>query len=124
MTEYEVVVENRVFTIKFTTDKEDVASRVKSVCEKEVERDINIPEPEPCPFCGSQHISRAVTWQYAGPIGVVTSPRKKEWEGIIGCSECGVYLREYFDIDDFSKASAEAALVEKWNKRRSHDREG
>lgn len=118
MTEYKTSKDfkDMTYTIRFRTDNTEAAARVESACKREVENDIMIPEPKPCPFCGEPHIGRSVTFQYVGPIGPLE--RMTKWEGIIGCSECGVYLREYFDVDEFSKVSAEAALVEKWNKRK------
>ena len=52
MTEYEVVVDNRVFTIKFTTDSQESAERVRDICKELVENDKPVPKVKPCPFCG------------------------------------------------------------------------
>lgn len=108
MTEYEVAVENRVFTIKFTTNNQGSADTVRDICKKLAEDDKPVPKVKPCPFCGS--IDR-VCYD-------VSLEREGVMLGLIGCNGCHLIIKHRFNVSSFGKKNAEISLIETWNRRK------
>lgn len=106
MTEYEVAAENRVFTIKFTTDNQESAERVRDICKELAENDRPVPKVKPCPFCGSND---RVCYD-------VSLEREGVMLGLIGCNGCHLTIKHRFDVS-CGKKNAEITLIETWNRR-------
>lgn len=106
MTEYEVIVDNRVFTIKFTTDKQESAETVRDICKDLVEKDKPVPKVKPCPFCGSNdRVCYDVSLETEGVM-----------LGLIGCNGCHLTIKHRFHVS-YGKKNAEISLIETWNSR-------
>lgn len=106
MTEYEVAVDNRLFTIQFTTDNQESAERVRDLCKALVEIDKPVTKVKPCPFCGStDRVFYDVALEREGVL-----------LGLIGCNGCHLTIKHRFDVS-CGKKNAEISLIETWNKR-------